>query len=571
MSNYDFGDEFDLDDEGVGSDIHATDAAIFGELRGKGGRMVAKATPLAEIWFDLTQPRNVIPRGLLRTGWNGNPDDMEELLSKWFSEVQALMPQGETLAVSAMLRGEREIDMDMAETHPQVKRFMEVVKLAVNIRENGLTNPVTASKVQRNRWKLHTGERRLLAHWMLNAAHINTDKRDQWSKITAIEVSQHDVYTQISENTARHDMNAISMARAFALMIMDMYRGEHDFGDEVHMRTVKGSNRPYFAQVADGEKFKIKYGMGSKVQAALNTSSRGRASHYRKMLTLPDYLWVKADEEDWAEGFIRDIIAMGPKVMGKITAEQWDEGRIRREIKAAQKPDPVAEARKKALEELNTPSADTGKPFTTVNSLGSDNPSSVNTEGQPYRTTTGERMGLYDDEAGDSRGVVLPQERPTLTKYSPKADFDLYPHGSKEWAHRHEWAEDETWGEADEAQAEEVAQQSAYFDANPVELDDTRLTKDHEIEAVIQALMTLAQLMGHEASKKALHGIYNRSLESIRGGLMLRGDDLHAYGEEMDAEKNVIAALLDTVDEQMHAYMEELWVHVQDVWAGPDG
>ncbi|GAB4527934.1 MAG: hypothetical protein OHK0046_46250 [Anaerolineae bacterium] len=288
--------------------LQRTDEAIYGGVTApSSGRKVAKPLPIADIWPDVTQPRRVIPASI-RRAWDGNPAYLPTLLWRWQELV------GDMLNIEQIIRGEAALDLDIDQQPGLVQGLMEIVDLAINIRDNGLNTAITVAEKPGGGYLLHTGERRLMAHHLLNMVLGTHDK-------IAAEVREHDVWSQIAENTQRKQMNAVSMARSLAKLLMDMYSGEVAFRSPVEMITEDGSDRAYFAQAVD---LKIKYGMAEQVQNALSIANKSMVSRYNKILTLPDDVWVRADEENWTEGRIRQwfdsqkAAAPGPEAVERL-------------------------------------------------------------------------------------------------------------------------------------------------------------------------------------------------------------------------------------------------------------
>jgi len=528
--NYDFGDEYDLDDDsqGVGDDIRATDAAIFGELRGRGdARVVAKATPLSQIWFDLTQPRNLIP-AKVRGRWDGNPDGVPELINEWLRMARATLKPDERVAAGAIIRGEDYLDLERDEQAATTRTLLDLLSLAMDIQENGLTNPATVSVVERGRYLLHSGERRVLAHHLLKMAWEGTDTQTKWLKIPVIEQAEHSVWTQITENTQRSEMNAIAMARSLAKLKLDMYAGEVDFAPYHEMIGDGGSDRPFYAQTAE---LQIKYGMAEQVMTALNIANRSMLSRYNKLLILPDEKWVEFDENDTAERAIRawfDRDKAKPK---------WE-----RNV-----------ARGQHLPQNDT--SELHRPPLQPSDEGAalDNEHS-GMQREPRRTVIGERMGLYDHE---NESPSPDAGRPTVDKYSPKEQWDMYE--GIDYEERHEWGEDETWGEADEAAYFEALRASAGLDAVWPELDKTPFVDSNGLVKQIEALHLLAVALDMPVAKKTVWHWRHRSPESVRVWLHENRFDLDEYGADLMRELDAALSLLNAIQVQMEALMNEFY------------
>lgn len=313
-----------------GGDLEEVADEIYGASNGDGldtGRVVARPTPLDEIWADLRQPRRAIPSSV-RNGWDGNPKDVSGLLQSW-SRLAVSMTDG-TIDFMALLDGTGE-GADIDGLHPLVEAYVQLLRLAQDIRRVGLSNPISVIRMAKGGWMIESGERRYLAYHLLNMYDGGAGK---WSKIPAIVSDGKDfVWRQASENTARRQLNAIGMARQLALLIMASRDGTEDIKYSSYGEIVipGGCDRRYYAQVANGSIHRIPKGMGERIQAAMGLSM-AQLSHYRNLLrlyeddeNLNDLLWTRADIEDWPEFALREIArTFTPvKVWQIVRREEW--------------------------------------------------------------------------------------------------------------------------------------------------------------------------------------------------------------------------------------------------------
>lgn len=289
-------------------------------------RIVASAVEIHSIWADRAQPRRAVPASL-RLHWNGDPADVPDLLGKWYAVATELA--GVELDIVAMLKGEGE-GIASDNTHSLFADFVDLVRLAQSINRDGLMNPITVVESD-NRWVIESGERRWLAYHLL-AMYLG----EAWGKIPAQKSDGRDyVWRQAAENTARRTLNAISMARQLALLIMAARDGSHYFAfDEVV--GAGDCDRRFYAQVADGNTHRIPRGMGERIQAAMGLGME-QLSQYRSLLRLTDdeevndALWVRADIENWPENTLRQIRTLtAVKVREVIQQEDWSLDMLRK-------------------------------------------------------------------------------------------------------------------------------------------------------------------------------------------------------------------------------------------------
>ena len=277
-----------------------------------------EAVSIHEIQPNSIQPRYSIPHDLTDI-FALHPKNIVDILERWIIEVQLETGQKDFdiapyLLGKATDRGEQaeqdKEDAGAAEQLPSAKEtaLMKLIDLAASIRRDSLSNPV--SLVRRpDHYELETGERRWLAYHILYWKFGDGDKRPDgsvvnWSRIPARIVNQVDVWRQASENNARDNLNAISRARQLSLLLMDLH-GWNNFS------TIDAcdNEQVFYAQVADGAKWRIPRGQGERLLNAMGLTDAGQLRQYRALLRLPADLWRKGDDEDLTEGELRRMKA----------------------------------------------------------------------------------------------------------------------------------------------------------------------------------------------------------------------------------------------------------------------
>lgn len=268
------------------------------------GRVVARPIPLADIWPDLCQPRRVIPASI-RLVSNGSPADVPQLLQTW--AAVAANAAGRTINIQQIIMGEGE-GLDTDNTPPIYESFIDLLRLAGSILRDGLINPINIISRGDN-YIIESGERRWLASWLL---HLHMPDADAHARIPAVITSGVDyVWRQAAENTARRSLNAVGMARQLALLIMAA-RGQDQYADYEQIVPPGGSDRRYYAQIADGNVHRIPKGTGERIQTAMGLA-KDMISNYRNILRITedeeinDIIWLRGDIEDWPERAFRDV------------------------------------------------------------------------------------------------------------------------------------------------------------------------------------------------------------------------------------------------------------------------
>ena len=292
--------------------LNDVDKAVYGEIADiDSRRKTVRPVGIFDIYPDFSQPRRVLPSEL-RTYWTGHPHQIGDLYEVWVQLINA--QRHEPLDLGGYLTqqhlppdmdgNEDEIEaVHLRPVHPLERALLEIAQLAISIRQVGLTNPITVVR-QQDVYRLETGERRWLAYHLLHTFFPD----ENWSAIPADVVPAFDVWRQATENSARADLNAIGRARQFSILLMDLLTGRgYSFQPFVDVLEAGLSERHYYAQVADGNEYRIPPGDGEKLLAAMGLKNPVQLRQYRALLRLPDPLWQHADDHNLTEGEIRKL------------------------------------------------------------------------------------------------------------------------------------------------------------------------------------------------------------------------------------------------------------------------
>ncbi|HLV34821.1 MAG TPA: ParB/RepB/Spo0J family partition protein [Spirillospora sp.] len=274
-------------------------------------RRPAKPVSIFEVYPDRTQPRRAVP-SLVRQHWDGNPATTQTLFEGWLYEIEQagrrdfdLLRYIEQAHLPENIDGNDDEDdsvLLLSGGYTALERsLLEIADLAISIQQIGLTNPITVARDGRI-YRLETGERRWLAYHLLNLYFPD----DDWAKIPAYVVDQVNVWRQASENNARADLNAIGKARQLAILLMDLLADEgYEFRTFEEILAAGLSEREYYAQVADGNVYRVPRGAGERLLTAMGLKNPTQIRQYRTLLRLPDHLWQEADDQNWTEFEIR--------------------------------------------------------------------------------------------------------------------------------------------------------------------------------------------------------------------------------------------------------------------------
>jgi hypothetical protein len=279
--------------------LGTVDAATYGEVDiPERGQMTAKPLPITDIVPDPRQPRRAIPAVLLDEGI----DNLQTLIANWHVLVESTLET--EINVQQIITGASDIDKPEHE-EGFIVDFFELLSLAASIYKEGLSNPITCVRYG-SRYMIETGERRWLAYCLLSYW-----TGSQFDTIPAyVRSGAVNPWRQAAENGARRPLNAIGMARQIAILVMDCYRSERgvDFGEYTQVVMPGECDRKYYAQVANGNTFRIPAGMGSQFLDVTGLKSRSQLSQYRSLLEIPDAIWMEADRHNWSEGKIRERV-----------------------------------------------------------------------------------------------------------------------------------------------------------------------------------------------------------------------------------------------------------------------
>lgn len=283
-----------------------------------------KMLPIEKIFPDPTQARRVMPI-VLRSKWIMRHATVVEVLNSWLerADEEARGLGREAIDVPTLLTSDPENqdalpEDEKKETLPDMgpieTSFRAMVSLAASIRHHGLANPITVVGLQDGTYQLETGERRLLAYNLLHSLPQYVDEQS-YDVIPCRVVEEKSIWRQAAENGARQDLNAVSVARQLALLLMDIYKNDYGFLPPKNM-----PSQEWYAQVYDSKRFPVPYGRGAEMAAALGLKSGNQIRQYRQLLDLPPGVWQLADELNWSEYKVRKMRTQAKKIDESVTA-----------------------------------------------------------------------------------------------------------------------------------------------------------------------------------------------------------------------------------------------------------
>lgn len=253
-----------------------------------------------EVAPDPLQPRRAMPHFVRQEwGFDLTADGMGRLFGVWGQASSEELGRDVWPLIEALVMG---TDADTnesegAELPPITANLLKLAGLAGDLRANGQTNPITVYNTAQG-YKIETGERRWLAFHLLNIF-----DETNYRKIAAREVQGFSVWRQAGENSVRSELNAIAKARQLALLLMDLHGADNFQAVDAFIH-----EQAFYAQVADGNQWRVPRGAGEKLLNAMGLSHSSQLRQYRALLRLPLEAWEQADDENWEERRIRSFM-----------------------------------------------------------------------------------------------------------------------------------------------------------------------------------------------------------------------------------------------------------------------
>lgn len=261
--------------------------------------MRAAPVSIFEILPSPTQPRRAMP-GPVRAHWNGDSGSVAALFGVWEDAVRAERDDP-AFEITAFFLADEDTPETEMEPGPVEAALRGIIDIALSVRANGLTNPITVARVGSN-YRIETGERRWLAYHLLHAL----DGEGGWGTIPARTVDEVDVWRQAAENGARDDLNAIGKARQIAVLLMDQHRQHNDmhFQPYEHFQ----HDRDYYAQILGTKAERALRGTQDDILAVVGLKHGRQVSQYRALLKLPAEAWNLADDHNLTEYALRGVL-----------------------------------------------------------------------------------------------------------------------------------------------------------------------------------------------------------------------------------------------------------------------
>ncbi len=185
---------------------------------------------------------------------------------------------------------------------PEEALLRDLVSMALTLRDDGLVNALTVVDISEGVMRLYrieTGERRYWAAWLLRDF-IPGYESDGMIECRVVSHDRTSVFRQAKENTARHGLNAVALARQAALLILSVN------GYEIPPYAV---GNDYYRQALE---LRIPRGSATEIYAAMGGIDKRRFSQYKDLLNLSDEALEYADRHSLDEGVLRHLLKLSP-------------------------------------------------------------------------------------------------------------------------------------------------------------------------------------------------------------------------------------------------------------------
>ncbi len=185
---------------------------------------------------------------------------------------------------------------------PEEVLLRDLVSMALTLRDDGLVNAITVVDISEGVMRLYrieTGERRYWAAWLLRDF-IPGYESDGMIECRMVSHDRTSVFRQAKENTARHGLNAVAMARQAALLILSVN------GYEIPPYAVDNN---YYRQALE---LRIPRGSAAEIYSAMGGIDKRRFGQFKDLLNLSDEAMEIADRHQLDERVLRHVIGLSP-------------------------------------------------------------------------------------------------------------------------------------------------------------------------------------------------------------------------------------------------------------------
>lgn len=278
---------------------------------------------------DPVQPRRVLPEAIHFAFHNNRltpTQALRELVQmvqvaarqrgRPFNSVLELLPQDD----------EEQDGKSSATLSPEEQLLLDLVNLAVTIRDDGQVNPLTVVDVSQGvsrLFRIETGERRYWATWLLRDF-ISEYNGDGMIPCILISAQRSSIFRQAKENTVRSSLTAVAMARQAALLLLTVHGYE--------IPTYPVDNTFYRQALQLDLRGKREY--TEAILSAMGGIDKGHFSHFKALLNLSDEAMELADRYNVEEKKLRCVLTLPPDFHAEIVRQIIDFNLTSAQVKA---------------------------------------------------------------------------------------------------------------------------------------------------------------------------------------------------------------------------------------------
>src|SRR5260221_9506518 len=258
---------------------------------------------------DAIQPRRMLPEQI-HLDFHSNRLTPTQALKELIQIAQVIGRQNGRpfTSVLDLLPDERDTEseeMEPGRLSPEEQLVIDLVNLAMTIREDGQVNPLTVVDVTQGvtrLYRIETGERRYWASWIVRDF-LTGYEGDGTVPCIVIPSGRTSAFRQAKENTARAGLCATAMARQAALLILAVHGIERPDGP---------ANNDFYRQALELD-LRTKREFTADILAAMGGISRAYFSRYKALLALSDEALELADRHTLDEAQLRFVLALAPE------------------------------------------------------------------------------------------------------------------------------------------------------------------------------------------------------------------------------------------------------------------
>jgi ParB family transcriptional regulator, chromosome partitioning protein len=278
---------------------------------------------------DPVQPRRVLPEAI-HFAFHNNRLTPTQALRELVQLVQIAArqkgrPFNSVLELLPRSDDERE-EQPAPVLSPEEQLLLDLVNLAVTIRDDGQVNPLTVVDISQGvtrLFRIETGERRYWATWLLRDF-MPEYTGDGMIPCIVIPAQRSSIFRQAKENTVRSSLTAVAMVRQAALLLLAV----HSY--EIPAYPVDNA---FYRQALELD-LRGKREYTDVILSAMGGIDKGHFSHFKALLNLSDEAMELADRYNVDEKKLRYVLTLPADFHAEITRQIIDFNLTSAQVKA---------------------------------------------------------------------------------------------------------------------------------------------------------------------------------------------------------------------------------------------